>query len=356
VNQKDLKIINAINTLATAKIDALKTIEGFFNGDWEKAWDSNLKQFLPSDLDYINARKRIDPEKEWLKLKTNGIELITIHDPAYPPLLKHIAHPPFLLYIRGSKELLKSLCFGVVGTRALTDYGKRVTPQITQSIVAGGFTIASGLAMGIDTLAHKTAIDAGGKTIAVLGSGIDDAILFPPQNLELAKKILKTGGSIISEYAPGTHGSPFTFPQRNRIVSGLSKGVLVVEADVKSGALITAKCAVEQNRDLFCIPGNIYNRTSQGTNFMIQKGAKLVLTGNDILEEYNIEPSKVKREIRADNEVEAKILALLTGDSLSSDDIIRKTGEETSKIVTALVMMELNRKIKAIGNKFVLNS
>jgi len=352
----DRKFINAINILATAKIDALMTIESDFNGDWERAWNSNLKKYLPSDLNYPMARKNLDPEKEWKKLEQNGVNIITIRDREYPKPLKHIAHPPFLLYIRGSKELLKTNCFGVVGTRALTDYGRRATPAITQDIIRGGFTIVSGLAAGIDTLAHRAAVDAGGKTIAVLGCGVDDAIIFPPQNLGLAKKILETGGAIISEYAVGVHGSPFTFPQRNRIISGLSKGVLVVEADVKSGALITAKFAVEQNRDLFCVPGNIYSRTSQGTNFMIKKGAKLVSTGADVLEEYDIELAGVKKEIRPDNETEAAILTLLTGEPLSSDDIIRKTGLETSKVTVALVMMELNRKIKNIGNKFVINN
>jgi len=354
--QGQIKYIHAINILATAKIDALQNIHNAFKGDWEKAWNSDISAHLPADLDYKSARKKLDPEKYWDKLEQNGIETITILDKEYPKLLKHISHPPFLLYVRGSKELLKSLCFGIVGTRALTDYGRRAAPSITQDIVQGGFTIVSGLAAGIDTLAHKAALDAGGKTIAVLGCGLDDATIFPPQNIGLARKILETGGTMISEYASGVHGSPFTFPHRNRIISGLSKGVLVVEADVKSGALITAKCAVEQNRDLFCIPGSIYSRTSQGTNFMIQKGAKLVSTGADILEEYEIKLSETKKEIRPDNDTEAKILALLTAEPLSNDDIIRKSGLEPSRITPSLVLMELNKKIRAVGNKFVLNN
>lgn len=349
-----LRIINAINILATAKIDALANIEKEFKGDWNKAWNSDLKAFLPSDLD-PSKKKKLNIEKAWREIEKNNVGLITFHDPEYPTLLKHIAHPPFVLYIRGSKEILKNLCFGVVGTRALTDYGRRAAPSLTQDVVRGGFTIVSGLAAGIDTLAHKAALDAGGKTVAVLGCGVDDPTIFPPQNLKLAQKIIETGGAVISEYAPGTHGSKFTFPQRNRIISGLSKGVLVVEADVKSGALITAKCAVEQNRDLFCLPGSIYSRTSQGTNFMIQKGAKLVSTGADILEEYDIKISNVKREIRPENETEAKILALLTTGPLTSDDIIRKTGLETSNIIVTLVSMEMNKKIRPLGGKYILN-
>lgn len=356
MTQEELKIIHAINSLGTAKVGALMNIERDFKGDWAKAWNSDLGRYLPSDLNYYKARKKLDPEREWAKLKGFDIGVMVFRDKDYPKLLKHIADPPFILYIRGSREILNSKCFGVVGTRALTDYGRRATPQITQDIVHGGFTIVSGLAAGIDTLAHKAAIDAGGKTIAVLGCGSDDFTIFPKQNLGLAKKIIETGGAVITEYAPEVQGRALTFPLRNRIISGLSKGVLVVEADVKSGAMITAKCATDQNRDLFCVPGPIYARTSQGTNFMIQKGAKLVTRGEDVLEEYGVSVSRMKKEIRPENETEAAILALLTVESLTSDDIIRKTGLESPKITAALAMMELNRKVKNIGNKFILNN
>lgn len=360
----EFKYIHAINILAAAKIDALQNIEAVFNGDWEKAWRADLTKYIPRDrdengklkgVDYQELKRKIDPDREWAYLARAGINLLTINDKHYPQPLKHIAHPPHLLYLRGAKEILQSSCFAVVGTRALSEYGRRATPHITQELARAGFTIVSGLATGVDTLAHKAALDEGGKTIAVLGCGPDDSTIFPQQNLKLAHKIIATGGVVISEYAPGSHGSKFTFPQRNRIISGLSKGVLVVEADIQSGALITAHAAVEQNRDLFCVPGSIFAKTSQGSNYMIQKGAKLVMSAQDVLEEYGIELAKSEREIKAENETEAKILAVLASEPVMIDDIIRKTGLATAQVNATLVLMELNRKVKNLGaNRFVL--
>lgn len=354
-SEPDIKYIHAINILATAKIDALQNISDHFEGNFRKAWNSpELAGFLPTDLDFQRAKNSVDPDSEWQKLEKEKVGLITIQNKSYPKPLKHISRPPFLLYLRGSREILKSKCFGVVGTRAITDYGRRATPDICRDIVRGGLTVVSGLAAGVDALAHKAALDNGGKTIAVLGCGVDDRTIFPQQNLKLARKILETGGAIISEYAPGVHGTKFTFPQRNRIISGLSLGVLVVEADVKSGALITARDAIDQNRDLFCVPGHIYARTSQGTNYMIQKGAKLVACGQDVLEEYDIYLNKKETKIKADNPVEEKILSVLSSESLGVDDIIRKTALEAAQVNAALVLMELNKKIRSLGNnKFV---
>ena len=360
----ELKYLHAINILAMAKVDALQNIEAAFKGDWEKAWRADLAGYIPRDrdregilteVDYQKLKTEIDPEKEWLKLKEADIELISIHDGTYPKILTHVPHPPFVLYIRGSRDVLNDDCFAVVGTRALTDYGRRVTPEIVADIARAGFVIVSGLATGIDTLAHKAALDAGGKTIAVLGTGLDDRTLYPQQNLRLARQIMESGGAVITEYAPGAHGTAFTFPQRNRIISGLSKGVLVVEADIQSGALITAKCAVDQNRDLFCVPGNIFAKTSQGTNFMIQKGAKLVSCAQDILEEYDIHLGGKRVEIKGDNPTEEKIIAVLGGEPLTADEIIRKTGLETSQVNATLVMMELNKKVRVLGgSKYVI--
>lgn len=361
----DLKYLNAINILANAKIDTLQSIHDAFGGDFERAWHSNLAPYIPREkntegkfiaVDYKKLQKSINPDKEFEELKKEKIDIITVLDKAYPELLRHIPHPPFILYVRGSHDVWQNNCFGVVGTRALSDYGRRSTPHIVLDL-AKSFVIVSGLAAGIDTLAHKAALDSGGKTIAVLGCGIDDNTIFPRQNLTLAQKIIKNGGAVMSEYAIGTHGTAFTFPQRNRIVSGLSRGVLVVEADIKSGAMITAKCAMEQNRDVFAIPGGIFSKMSEGTNFIIKKGAKLVTCAEDILEDYDIYLEKTEKIIRANNELEEKILTVLTGDPMTTDDIIRKTGLGIAQTNATLMMMEINRKIKNLGNgKFVLNN
>lgn len=361
-----LKFLNAINKLMAARIDSLQSIYDAFDGDWERAWHSDLIKFAydetgkaKSAVDFIRLKKAIDPDKEWQKLEKEKITLVTILDKEYPKLLTHIPHPPFLLYVKGSTQTWQNECFGVVGTRALSEYGRRATPHIALDLARVGFTIVSGLAAGIDTLAHKSALEAGAKTIAVLGTGIDDKTIYPQINLPLARKIVEEGGAVISEYAPGTHGTKFSFPQRNRIISGLSKGVLVVEADYLSGAMITAKYALEQNRDVFALPGSIFAKTSEGTNGLIKKGAKLVACADDILEEYNMQTKSRKSKIKivAENPEEEKILAALAlaEKPMTVDDIIKKTGLAVPQVNATLMIMELGKKIKNLGGgKFVV--
>lgn len=360
----DLKYLNAINILVFAKVDALQKINDRFGGDWERAWRSDLSSFLPrfknefGKLVPANCRllkSRIDPVKEWQFVLKAGIQLLTINDAAYPDLLRHIPHPPFLLYIRGAMDVWTGNCVAVVGTRRLSEYGKRSATHLSHGLAAAGLTIVSGLASGIDTLAHLAALDVGAKTIAVLGSGVDDRAVFPPRNLDMARRIVKTGGAVLSEYAPGTHGNQFTFPQRNRIISGLSRGVLIVEADEKSGAMITAKCAIDQDRDVFVVPGSMFSVTSRGPNKLIKLGAKAVTSAEDILEEYDIFFKKGGSTIVAANETEAKIIAVLQGDPLDPNEIMRRTGLGIAEINTALAVMEINNKIKNLGNnKFIL--
>ncbi len=354
----DLKYLNAVNILACAKIDALQNIYNSFNGDFGYAWKNNLDNFLPKDagaggkliqIDYEKIKRGIDPEKERLKLQKENIEIVTILDRRYPDILKQIPHPPFLLYVRGDSGILSSDCFAVVGTRGATDYGKQAAPKITKGVSMAGFTIVSGLARGIDALAHQAALESGRPTIAVLGCGLDWNVFFPPQNKKLAGEIIEKGGAIISEYSFGAFGSPITFPQRNRIISGLSKGVLVVEADIKSGALITAKYALEQNRDVFAVPGNIFSEMSKGTNFYIKRGAKLVSSAEDILTEYNISYNDTKRMVVPENEIEAKILSLVSNEPIHIDEIIRRSGYDIGTIQATIMIMELNDKVRNLG-------
>ena len=213
------------------------------------------------------------------------IEEIGIKSGEYPELLKGIYDAPLKLYTLGNKEILKQLNIAIVGSRTATEYGKKIAYQISKDLSNNGINIISGLAIGIDSYAHLGALQSNsiGKTIAVLGSGLDE--MYPKQNIELAKQIIKQGGCIITEYPLGTKPEKMHFPQRNRIISGLSKGVLVVEASEKSGSLITADFALEQGREVFAVPGNILNSTSAGTNNLIKQGAKLVTTYEDILVE-----------------------------------------------------------------------
>lgn len=210
---------------------------------------------------------------------------ICIESESYPQLLKNIFDAPTKLYVLGNKELLSQTGVAIVGSRNASMYGKKVALNFSKGLCENGINIISGLALGIDTYAHLGTLQTNtkGKTIAVLGSGLDE--IYPKQNIELAKKIIKSGGCIVSEYFFGTKPEKLHFPQRNRIISGLSKGVVVIEASKNSGSLITADFALEQGREVFAVPGNILNFTSVGTNELIKQGAKLVTSYNEILEE-----------------------------------------------------------------------
>lgn len=278
---------------------------------------------------------------------------ITQASTAYPSLLREIHAPPKTLYGRGNMDLLETACFGVVGTRKITNYGKDATEKIISGL-SQYFTIVSGLALGIDALAHKNALEFGGKTIAVLGSGVDDESIYPKSNLALAKEILKKGGLIISEYKPGSNPHQGAFPERNRIISGLSKGVLVIEADIESGSLITAKLALEQNRDVFAVPGSIFAPRSQGTNRLIQTGAKLVTSAQEVLEEYQQNLPLFNnglKSISTGDPAEQKILVILNSDGETFiDDIVRRSGLDASTVIAKLTMLELKGKVKNCGN------
>ncbi len=282
------------------------------------------------------------------------IKQITTGEKVYPKFLAQIHNPPKKLYCRGNISLLNSNCFAVVGTRKLTSYGVETTQQIVKDLANNGFTIVSGLALGIDAIAHQTTIDCGGKTIAVLGGGVGDKNIGPRTNFPLAKNILKSDGLLISEYSEQESIRAFNFALRDRIISGLSLGVLVIEADEKSGALITAKCALDQNRDVFAVPGNILSPRSTGPNSLIQNGAKLVMNAYDIINEYHenlqLFPEKKKLSL-VKNPTEKKIMDTLNEHGiLFIDDIIRMSGMETSTISVSLSMLEIRGIIKHIGN------
>lgn len=213
----------------------------------------------------------------------------TIQDNCYPARLREIAVPPTRLYARGDCAIVNSPAIAVVGSRAMTPYGERACSLIVRGLVQRGATIISGLATGIDAVAHRTALDCGGKTIAVLGSGLDDAVLFPAEHRGLAARIIKHGGVLLSEYPAGEVAKRYYFPVRNRIIAGLSLGVVVIEAQQKSGALLTAARALEANREVFAVPGSIFSSRSQGTHRLVQQGAQLVTSAADIcqtLEQY----------------------------------------------------------------------
>ena len=283
------------------------------------------------------------------------IEKIPLDNKNYPKLLSQIADPPKQLYCRGNFNLLNSECVGVVGTRKLTPYGKESAQYITRGLATAGFTIVSGLAMGIDAVAHQAALDTGGKTIAVLGGGVDNRSIGPQINFKLAMDILQNNGLIVSEYPEGFHPNEKTFPQRNRIISGLSRGVVIVEADKESGALITAYCALDQNRDVFAVPGNIFSNKSIGSNELIKKGAKLITSAQDITDEYGYNLNifdKSGDDMSTKNPIHKNILDILRDKGESSADgiIAYLPLIDTSDILSSLSVLEINGLIKQSGN------
>jgi DNA processing protein len=277
------------------------------------------------------------------------INKISIEDKEYPKLLKEIKNPPKILYYLGEIKATEN-CFAIVGTRRYSSYGKQVALEIAGDLAEAGLTIVSGFALGIDTSAHQATIERGKRTIAVLGTGLDEKSIYPRSNLKLVEKILETGGCLISEYLPGTHGSEFTFPQRNRIISGLSLGALVVEAKEKSGALITANFAFSQKRKVFAIPGPIYSSNSRGPHLLIKKGAKLVENADDILKELNLPGLKPDvRPLVGETKEENLILEVLKEEALEIDKIIEKTKLPAATVASAIAILEIRDKVKNLG-------
>lgn len=279
---------------------------------------------------------------------SNQIQKINPNDKNYPRLLKEIYDPPKELFFLGEIKAEENLPLAIVGTRKVSNYGKQVTIELGRSLARAGFTIVSGLALGVDGLAHQAAIDVKARTIAVLGCGLDK--IYPPNHKKLAEKIITQGGLIISEYPPGTPPIKHHFPTRNRIIAGLSLGVLVIEAPETSGALITARYALEQNREVFAVPGNIFNQNSIGTNQLIKLGAKLVTKPEDIFETFNLDlPKKQKKEIKPANKEEEAILKVLSDEPISIDEIVKQSGLNTSIVSSTLIMMEISGKVKNLG-------
>jgi len=278
------------------------------------------------------------------------IQKITIKDKGYPKQLKEIKNAPKILYFKGKLQP-NELCFALVGTRRYSSYGKQVALEIASNLAETGLTIVSGLAPGIDTFAHTAVVEQGRRTIAVLGTGLDEESIYPSENIKLARKIVELGGLLISEYPPGTRGTRFTFPERNRIISGLSRGTLVIEAKQKSGALITANYAFSQKRKVFAIPGSIYSLNSKGSHILIKKGAKLVDNANDILKELNL-PISVPPPLSGGGTQtleENLILDTLKEEALHLDKIIEKTKLNPAIIASALTVLELRDKVKNLG-------
>jgi DNA processing protein len=333
----------------------LTQLEGHF-GNLARAWKATSTDLRQSGLDTgsiraINMwRPRISLDEEMAKLERHRVKVLTYHDAAYPARLKEIYDYPPLLYIRGSLLPEDEWCLAVVGTRRATVYGRQVAEEISADLARNKITVVSGLARGIDSVAHSSALAAGGRSIAVFACGLD--IVYPSENAGLARQITEQG-ALISEYPLGTRPKADKFPRRNRIMSGMSLGVLVVEASETSGAMITAHLAAEQNREVFAVPGGIISTASRGTNRLIQEGAKLVRGYGDILEELNLTTvarQMEMKEIIPASDTESRLLKELSAEPTHIDEVCRSSGLPVSAVSSTLAIMELKGLVKQVGN------
>ncbi len=323
---------------------SLKTAWEASRADWVEA---GISPKLADRIQEVRSQKDLEKMDSWLG--SQDIRVCTWMDAEYPLLLKEIDQPPPVLYIRGSITKQDEESFAIVGTRRVTVYGKQVAREAAEFLAGNRVTVVSGLARGVDGIAHQAALQCGGRTLAVLGCGVEQ--IYPPEHRKLAEEIISQG-ALISDYPPGTKPEAINFPPRNRIISGLSKAVLVVEAGESSGALITAGFAADQGRDVFAVPGNIYSAQSRGTNRLLEKGAIPFLDCKTLMEHVDSHnalsavqgssSSAGGSAASSSNEVESVILqALANGAVLHADDLAEITGLRIDKIIAALTMLEL---------------
>lgn len=324
-------------------------------GSAEAAWQASLLSLAGAGLErraiesLAKLRQETDPEAEWRRIDQQGVSVVILDDASYPSALREIADPPPVLYVRGELSPADDWAIAVVGTRRASPYGRQATERIVADVARAGVTVISGLARGIDTHAHRAALAAGGRTIAVLGSGVDR--VYPEENRALADQIARSG-AVISELPLGRPPDAVNFPRRNRIVSGMARATLVVEADFKSGAMITATQAAEQGRDVFAVPGSIFNPLSTGPHQLIREGAKVVTDASDILEELHLTAvveERATREALPSDPTEAALLQLLSDEPVHVDDLTRAATLPSSTVTSTLTILELKGLARQLG-------
>ncbi len=351
----ELKYWIAFNRVSRVGRARVALLEGHF-GSLASAWGATAGQLQLAGLDRRTAqhvadlRSEMDPDRELERVRLAGIAVLTWHDDGYPPRLKEIYDKPPVLYLSGSLEAADERSVAVVGTRNPTAYGRETARQLTSDLSKSGVTIISGLARGIDGIAHRTALESGARTIAILGSGVD--VMYPREHASLARQIAETG-AVVSEHALGARPDAQNFPRRNRIISGMSLGTVVIEAPEGSGALLTARHALEQDREVFAVPGSILSPSSRGANRLIRDSeAKLVTCGDDVLEELNLSSVEHQIELAAffpEDEAQVAVLKYVTFDPVHVDEITRTSALAASTVSSALTMMELRGLVRHVG-------
>ena len=324
-------------------------------GSLEAAWQAGAPELQEAGLDrrsvqaITTRRPAIDPDTEMEKLERQGVRVFTWKDQAYPPRLKEIYDLPPVLFVKGTILPEDERSVAVVGTRKATAYGKEAAHRLTWDLARNGVTVVSGLARGIDGIAHRAALEAGGRTIGVLACGLD--IVYPAEHYNMAQQIIGQG-ALVSEHPLGAKPAAENFPRRNRIMSGMTLGTLVVEAGEASGALWTVRHALEQDREVFAVPGSIFSPASRATNQLIQQGAKPVMDFKDILEELNLSAVSQQMEMKAlfpSDDTESQVLRYITYEPSHIDEVIRGSGLPISQVSSSLAMMEIKGLVKQVG-------
>ncbi len=339
----------------------MRALMAYFE-DLETAWRADATHLRAAGLpqnavqELMYRRLTLDLDAELLKVTERGLKLLCWESEGYPALLKSIDQPPPVLYVDGSLTADDGWAVAVVGTRDPSAYGLRVAQRFAAGLAENGVTVVSGLALGIDGAAHRAALEAGGRTLAVLGCGLDD--VYPARHRALAEEI-RRHGALVSDYPLGTRPEPANFPPRNRIISGLSLGTLVVEAGERSGALITVHFALEQGRETFAVPGSIDSRKSVGTNTLLQRGeAKPAMSVADILVELNLSmvpQQRVVRQVVPETPAEIALLQHISAEPTHLDDLVRRSGLDTSVVSSTLTIMELKGLVRRVeGTSYVL--
>ena len=351
----DLKFWVAFSRISRVGAVRAGLLDEYFDS-MADAWKAGVSDLKAAGLDsgtvtsIVSSRPSIDPDGEIEKLRKAGVQAYSWRDEDYPTRLKEIDDKPPVLYVRGELRPEDEWAVAVVGTRRATPYGRQTAEHFATDLANHKITVVSGLARGIDAIAHRSALSAGGRTIAVLACGLD--LVYPPEHAKLAQEISQQG-ALISDYPLGTQPRSEYFPRRNRILSAVSLGVLVVEGDVDSGALITARMAIDQNREVFAVPGSIYSPTHRGANLLIREGeARLVTRAEDILEELNLSMATHQpelREVAPADQTEATLLRVLSSQPVHIDEVQRVSGLPIASVSSALAMLELKGMVRQIG-------
>ncbi len=361
MQEGDLKYWLAFTRLPNIGPARLQRITKYFS-DLTTAWQASGSEYIAAGIEpkiaaTLNHEKTlINPDELLAELDQHNISAVHIKNKDYPSTLKQIYDPPSVLYYKGKLNQDQTI-LAVVGTRKISNYGIQVVKDIIPQLVGQHITTISGLALGVDALVHQTTIEAGGQTIAVLGGGLDEQNLYPSANRHLANKILAADGVIISEYPPGTLPLKQHFPKRNRLISGWARGVLIIEGNIDSGSLITARSALEQNREVMAIPGSIYAAGSAGPNSLIKLGAAMVSEVEDILNCLNLQlinQSQSSPAFIPDDKEEAKILKIMTREPVELDELIRQSKLPAATVTSKLSVLEIQGLVKNVRhNSFV---